>query len=93
MACNCKHNQQAIDDGMKAIIDFGYLFVKRMTKDSPHNDRRRKDFNRAIFGYWEDGSTYQVWDEIDLDMVMKCFNDAIEDWRRTWCDVPTCKRK
>lgn len=36
--------------------------------------------------------TYQVFD-IDMNMVLKCFDNAVKDWRRTFCDVETCRRK
>ena len=75
------------------IALFRRLFIKRMTVDSKHNDRRRKDFNQAIFGYNEDGSTYPVWSEMDMDMVLQCFDDAVKDWRKSFCDAKNCTRK
>ena len=56
------------------------LFIRRMTVDSDHHDRRRKDFNQAIFGLNEDGSTYQCFTETDMDMVLKCWDDAVRDY-------------
>lgn len=61
------------------------LFIKRMTVDSDHHDRRRKDFNQAIFGFSDDKNkipekTYQIWCEMDMAMVLQCFDDAIKDW-------------
>lgn len=93
MGCNCKHNQQEIQEGKELLAFFRELFIKRMTIDSDHNDRRRKDFNQAIFGYNDDGSTYAVWCETDMDMVLQCFDDAVKDWRKSWCDVENCTRK
>ena len=93
MGCNCKHNQQEIAEGRKTINELRELFIQRMTVDSDHNDRRRKDFNQAIFGYNDDGSTYAVWSETDMDMVLQCFDDAVKDWRKSWCDVESCTRK
>lgn len=93
MSCSCKHSQQAINEGKKNFAELRELFIKRMTIDSDHNDRRRQDFNRAIFGYREDGSTYTVWSETDMDMVLQCFDDAIRDWRKSWCDIEDCKRR
>jgi hypothetical protein len=112
MGCNCKHNQEAINEGKQLLADFRELFIKRMTVDSEHSDRRRKDFNQAIFRYeekdsvdaWnaecekyglakkEYGRTYPVWCETDMDMVLQCFDDAVKDWRRSWCDVEKCNR-
>ena len=93
MACNCKHNQEEIREGKQILSFFRKLFINRMTVDSDHNDRRRKDFNQAIFGYNDDGSTYAVWSETDMDMVLQCFDDAVEDWRKSWCDIENCTRK
>lgn len=113
MSCNCKDNQEAIDYGKQLLADFRELFIKRMTVDSNHNDRRRKDFNQAIFHYesnedvdmWNRecdifglpkkryGQTYPVWSEMDMNMVLQCFDDAVKDWRHSWCDVDKCSRK
>ena len=72
---------------------FRELFITRMTVESDHNDRRKKDFNQAIFGYRDDGGTYAVWSETDMDMVLQCFDDAVKDWRNSFCDVDGCTRK
>ena len=93
MGCNCKHNKEAISDGKKNFVELRELFIKRMTVDSETTDARRKDFNQAIFHYNDDGSTYAVWCETDMDMVLQCFDDAVKDWRRSWCDVENCTRK
>ena len=113
MGCNCKHNQEAINEGKKNFAELRELFIKRMTVDSDHNDRRRKDFNQAIFHYEDKESvdawnkdcekygfpkkkynqTYPVWSEMDMDMILKCFDDAVNDWRKSWCDVEGCGRK
>lgn len=113
MSCNCKHCQQEIEDGYSVISKLRDLFISRMTVDSETNDRRRKEYNQAIFHYYEDtdidgwnkncekyglskkerGQTYPVWDEIDMDMVLRCFDDAVKDWRKTFCDVKDCHRK
>lgn len=93
MACNCKHMQQEIQEGKMLLAFFRKLFISRMTVDSEHNDRRRKDFNQAIFGYHDDGSTYACWSNMDMDMVLQCFDDAVKDWRKSFCDVENCTRK
>ena len=77
------------------------LFIRRMTVDSDHNDRRRSDYNRAIFSYYSDediewwneehavlfglpkrkrGDSYQCWDNMGVDMVLKCWDDAVKDY-------------
>jgi hypothetical protein len=113
VACNCKHNEQEIRQGMGLIAEFRDLFIKRMTVDSDHNNRRRRDYNQAIFHYKSDedvdmwneyaeqhgfhkeeyGQTYAVWSSMDMEMVLQCFDDALKDWRRSWCDVDGCRRK
>lgn len=113
MACSCKHNQEEIREGKQLLSFFRKLFINRMTVDSDHNDRRRKDFNQAIFRYesreevdaWNKdceryglpkkrhGQTYPVWSEMDMDMVLQCFDDAVKDWRKSWCDVENCTGK
>jgi hypothetical protein len=113
MGCECKNYQQEIDEGKKNFDELRELFIKRMTVDSNHNDRRRKDFNQAIFYYWDKkevddwnrdcekyglskkkyNQTYPVWSEIDMDMVLQCFDDAVYDWRKSWCSSENCTRK
>lgn len=113
MGCNCKDCQREIQEGKQMLAFFRKLFIDRMTIDSEHNDRRRKDFNQAIFHYEDDesvdewnkdcekyglpkkkyGKTYAVWSEMDMDMVLQCFDDAVKDWRKSFCDVDNCTRK
>ena len=98
MGCNCKDNREAINEGKKNFAELRELFIKRMTVDSDHNDRRRKDFNQAIFSWWSDDethlpeNTFQCWSEMTMDMVLQCFDDAVKDWRKSWCDVENCTR-
>lgn len=100
MGCSCKNNQQEIKDGNQNFAELRELFIKRMTVDSDHNDRRRKDFNQAIFHWWEEDEseadphkTFQCWAGMDMGMVLECFDNAVKDWRRSWCDVDNCTRK
>lgn len=100
MACNCKHNEKEIESFKNVIAELRELFVKRMTVDSDHNDRRKRDYNQAIFGWWEEdekeadpSKTFQCWSNMNMGMVLQCFDDAVGDWRKTWCDVETCRRK
>ena len=100
MACNCKHNQEAINEGKRNFAELRDLFIKRMTEDSDHNDRRRKDYNQAVFSWWEEDraeadptKTFPCWTPMRMDMVLRCFDDAVNDWRKSWCDVNSCTRK
>ena len=58
-------------------------FLRRLTVDEG-NDRRRREFNRAIFfpagEEFADGMA--IFNETDLDMVMAAFDAAVEDLRR-----------
>lgn len=49
-------------------------FLRLLTTDSETTDRRRRDFNQAIFNA-EEG--WAVWDRTDLDMVMEKFDKAV----------------
>lgn len=100
MSCNCKHNQQEIKNVKYYMSELRDLFIKRMTVDSDHNDRRRKDFNQAIFGWWEEdkkeadpSKTFQCWSNMNMAMVLQCFDNAVKDWRKSWCDVESCNRR
>lgn len=93
MGCSCKHNQDNISHEEKRIATLRELFIKRMTVDSESQDNRRRDYNQAIFGLRADGSSYPMWNYIDIDMVLQCFDNAVQDLRRTWCDVEDCRRK
>lgn len=56
------------------------LFIQRMTVDSDHHDRRRNDYNQAIFTVREDGSTFANWNDTDMDMVLRCWDNAVRDY-------------
>lgn len=67
----------------KQLESFKKHFIRRMTVDSETQDRRRKDFNQALFFLDPDTMEYRPsWSEIDLHMVLKCFDDAMGDWQR-----------
>ena len=93
MSCNCVHEKEEIENGYRHFHELRELFISRMVEDSESRDRRSSKFNQAIFFYRDDGTTGQAWNEIDMDMVLKCFDDAIKDWRRSFCDVEGCRRK
>ena len=79
---------------MNAVSRLRELFIKRMTEDSETQDRRRKDYNQAIFGFQDDGSTYQVFADTDVEMVLQCFDDAVKDLEgeELWADTLTLIR-
>lgn len=47
-------------------------FVRLLTEDGPTSDRRRSDYNQAIFLV----SGHAIWCETDLDMVLDKFDRA-----------------
>jgi len=49
-------------------------FLRLLTEDSETHDRRRNEFNQAIF---DKNRGYSVWTETDLDMVMSRFDRAV----------------
>lgn len=54
-------------------------FVKRLTVDSDHHDRRRKDFNQAIF---DANEGYACFSGTDLSMVLEKFDTAVQDLQK-----------
>ena len=92
MACNCKHMQQEIADYKKQIEDLRDCFIKRMTVDSETQDRRRKDYNQAIFCDYGRGEHEQVFYGTTMEMVLDCFDNAVRDYRKKFCDVKSCSR-
>jgi hypothetical protein len=50
-------------------------FVRLLTTDGTTRDRRRKDFNQAIF----DPEGWAVWSSTDLEMVMSKFDRAVKN--------------
>ena len=49
-----------------------------LTVDSESTDRRRKDFNQAVFATEERGG-YAIWNRTTLGMVMKAFDKAARE--------------
>jgi hypothetical protein len=50
-------------------------FLRLLTVDGPTRDRRRKDYNQAIFE--PDGPS--IWSSTGLDMVMEKFDKAAKN--------------
>lgn len=90
MGCSCKDCQQQIKEDYASLMRFRDFFINRMTIDSKTQDRRKSDYNQAIFGYDERGGTYAIWSE--MDMVLRCFDDAMRDFRREYCDTESCRK-
>lgn len=49
-------------------------FLHVLTVDSETNDRRRKDFNQALF---DPNEGWAVWSSTSLDMVLAAFDKAV----------------
>ena len=54
-------------------------FLRMLTEDSVTKDRRRREFNQAIFRAPEG---YAIWSSTDLDMVMEKFDKAVRNLGR-----------
>lgn len=54
-------------------------FVRLLTEDSETTDRRRKDFNLAVF---DSESGAAVWSTTDLAMILDKFDHALENVAR-----------
>lgn len=55
-----------------------------MTVDSETQDRRRKDYNQAIFCDYGNGEHEQVFCGTTMEMVLDCFDNAV-----TMCHLNT----
>ena len=92
MSCNCKHMAREIAEYKQQIHKLRNCFIKRMTVDSETQDRRRKDYNQAIFCDYGNGEHEPVFSCTTMEMVLDCFDDAVKDWRKGFCDVESCNR-
>lgn len=94
MSCNCKHMQAEIKEGYKVIGELRELFIKRMTVPSVTRDRRRNDYNKPIFTNIDGNGKFRtLYVRMDMDMVLQCFDDAVKDWRKTFCDNDKCRER
>lgn len=55
-------------------------FLRLLTQDSETKDRRRKEYNQAIFALQSDGG-YAVFTQTDLEMVLQKFDRAERNCR------------
>jgi hypothetical protein len=53
-------------------------FLRLLTEDSETRDRRRKEFNQAIFAPVAEGG-WAVFNGTNLDMVMEKFDRAVKN--------------
>lgn len=94
MGCSCKDNKENIEQGITTINTFRQLFINRMSVDSETHDARRKEFNKAIFFWNEEAGEYSAtFSQTSMEMVLDKFDEALKDYRRTFCDVENCRRK
>lgn len=54
-------------------------FLRLLTTDSETNDRRRREFNYAIF---DPDQGYAIYHGTDLEMVMEKFDKALKNVKR-----------
>lgn len=91
MSCACKNEKENIVRDEETLRSFREYFIRRMTVDNP-KDRRRKDFNQSIFSWFDDETvktpetTFQVWTPMSMDMVLTCYDDAMRDFKKRYCD-------
>lgn len=68
----------------KASKELRASFVKFLTVDSDHSDKRKKDYNQAIFmksdEEYFDGK--QVFNGTDLYMVLEKFDKAVNEFKK-----------
>jgi hypothetical protein len=89
MSCRCKHLSEAIQSAAAQADELRGLFIKRLTVDSQCRDRRKRGFNQSLF-HPQNGLPH--WNRIDLDMVMDAYDNAVKDYRRTFCDTESCRK-
>jgi hypothetical protein len=73
----CFRCDMGVDEAVEAGDTYArlrYEFLTALTMDGPTKDRRRKDYNQAIFDF-EQG--WQVFNGTDLDMVISKFDRAV----------------
>jgi hypothetical protein len=51
-------------------------FVRLLTIDSETNDRRRKEYNQALF---DPDTGREIWTSTSLDMIMHSFDRAVKN--------------
>jgi len=59
-------------------------FIRLLTTDSPHHDRRKRDFNQAVF-INHPGRAWHgkpAWNETTLDMITDKFDKAVRNLER-----------
>lgn len=82
MACNCKHNKENIEQGLNLLNEFRDLFIKRLSVDK-ETDRRRKDYNQAIFFYSEFTDEWkQSFTDLTMEMILEKFDLAVKDYAK-----------
>ena len=76
--------------------NYGYYivsFVNQETgKKTTYKSTHTKDYNQAIFCDYGRGEHEAVWANTTMEMVLQCFDDAVKDWRKSFCDVKNCHR-
>ena len=56
-------------------------FLRLLTEDSETSDRRRREFNQAVFAPEEEGGR-AIWTGTDLEMVMSKFDRAVKNLKK-----------
>lgn len=69
-------NEQYNDTANLVCDTLRAAFIRRLTVDSETHDRRRRDFNQALFDADEG---FACFNDIDLDMILQKFDAAVLD--------------
>ena len=73
LAALAQHNLTVARTDAETVTRLRAEFLRLLTEDGPTHDRRRKDYNQAIFNA-EHG--WAIWTSTDLEMVMSKFDKA-----------------
>jgi hypothetical protein len=88
MSCSCKNLSEAIQSAAAQAEELRALFIKRLTVNSPHRDGRKHSFNQALFN--PEGEL--LYRSIDLGVILIAYDNAVKDYRRTFCDDESCRK-
>jgi len=65
-----------MNEVIHSLVELRREFVRLLTVDSPHHDRRKSDFNQAIFDAKEG---WPCFTRTDLEMVLEKFDRAVKN--------------
>ena len=92
------------DKNGKKVFENDIIVICYETDGEEFTETKRVHYNEKKCCWypmrWEEdeaeadpSKTFQCWSNMDMGMVLRCFDDAVKDWRKTFCDVENCSRK